>query len=447
MEDTICAISTAPGIGAISVIRLSGKDAISIVSKLFHGKKLTNVKSHTINYGFIYDKNEKIDEVLVSIMKAPKTYTKEDIVEINTHGGISVTNKILELLLENGCRLSLPGEFTKRAFMNGRIDLVEAESIQDLINAKTDAQRGLAINNMGGNLTKKIHEIRKIIVDIIANIEVNIDYPEYEDIEVVTKENLLPKLENIKEKINELLKDARNGKIINEGINVAIVGKPNVGKSSLLNKFLDEDKAIVTDIPGTTRDIVEGSINLSGFLINFIDTAGIRNTSDVVEKIGVEKSLHTINFADLVIVVLNNNESISNYELELIESIPKEKRVLFVNKSDLENNLKLDEEYVLGSTLTNDGIDKLKDYLLKKLDLDGVINKDMTYLSNVRQIDLVKKSLESIVNAIESINNGTPIDILEIDINNAWNYLGEITGEVYKDELLDTLFSNFCLGK
>lgn len=446
MEDTICAISTASGVGAISIIRVSGKDTIDIVSKIFKGKDLKNVKTHTINYGFIYDGKEKIDEVLVSVMLAPKTYTTEDIIEINSHGGINTTNKILELLLENGCRLANPGEFTKRAFLNGRIDLTQAESVNDLINAKTDAARSMALNNLNGSLKEKVNVMRKEIVDIMANIEVNIDYPEYEDIEVITNETLLPKLNSVKNKLEEMLKNARNGKLIKEGIDIAIVGKPNVGKSSILNSLLEEEKAIVTNIAGTTRDIVEGSVTLNGFLINFIDTAGIRETEDIVEKIGVEKSKKALSNADLVIIVLNNNEEINKYEKELIEEVPKEKRIIFVNKSDLNNVLKIDNEYVLGNTLSNDGLSNLKEAIIKKLNLEN-INKDMTYMSNVRQIDLLKKALASINSALKNIDKDIPIDILEIDITNVWNFLGEITGEVYQDELMDTLFSNFCLGK
>jgi len=447
MEDTICAISTASGIGAISIVRVSGINAIDIVSKIFKGIDLKSVKSHTIHYGFIYDKAEKIDEVLVSVMLAPKTYTTEDIVEINSHGGINTTNKILELLLENGCRLAEPGEFTKKAFLNGRIDLIEAESVNDLINAKNDAARTLALNNMEGRLTKKIRDIRELVVNIMANIEVNIDYPEYEDIEIVTEESLIPALKEIKEKINIILINSRNGKLINEGINIAIVGKPNVGKSSILNTFLGSDKAIVTNIAGTTRDIVEGSITLNGFLINFIDTAGIRETEDIVEKIGVEKSKKVINTADLVIVVLNNNEELSEYENELIESIPEEKRIIFINKSDLDKKIELDKEYISGNTVNEDGIEILKSNIINKLKLENVLTKDMTYMSNVRQIDLLKKALTGIENAVKNLENGIPIDIVEIDITNVWNLLGEITGDTYHDELINTLFSNFCLGK
>ena len=447
MEDTICAISTAPGIGAISIVRVSGPKSIDIVSKIFKGKDLHNVSTHTIHYGFIYDKNEKIDEVLVSVMLAPKTYTTEDIIEINSHGGINTTNRILELLLEAGCRLAEPGEFTKKAFLNGRIDLIEAESVNDLINAKNDAARTLALNNMEGKLTKKIREIRNKVVNIMANIEVNIDYPEYEDIEIVTEETLLPQLKDIKVNIEEILKNSKNGRLINEGINIAIVGKPNVGKSSILNTFLGSDKAIVTNIAGTTRDIVEGSITLNGFLINFIDTAGIRETEDIVEKIGVEKSKKVIETADLIILVLNNNDILSDYEKNLINSIPKEKRIIFVNKSDLENVLELDEEYIRGNTIREDGINILKEKIIEKLKLENVLTKDMTYMSNIRQIDLLKKALNGVENAIDNLEKGMPVDIVEIDINRVWNLLGEITGDTYHDELINTLFSNFCLGK
>ncbi len=446
MEDTICAIATAPGIGAISIIRVSGKEALDIVTKIF-SKDLKKAKSHILLYGYIYNHEEIVDEVLVSVMLAPKTYTTEDIVEINSHGGINTTNKILELLLENGCRLAEAGEFTKRAFLNGRIDLTEAESVNDLINAKTDVARRLALNNLKGRVSKDIRNLRSKITDIMANIEVNIDYPEYEDIEIVTNETLLPKLEDVLANLQEMLKNSYNGKLIKEGINIAIVGSPNVGKSSILNRLLDEDKAIVTDIAGTTRDIVEGSVNFNGFLLNFIDTAGIRDTNDTVEKIGVEKSKKAINEADIVIIVLNNNEKLSTYEKELIDLVPLKKRIIFVNKSDLNNVLTLDKEYIIGNTIEEKGLDLLKEAINKKLNLENIREQDMTYMSNVRQIDLLKKAIKEIENAILNIHKGTPIDIVEIDITNAWNLLGEITGDTYKDELLDTLFSNFCIGK
>ncbi len=446
MEDTICSIATGNSIGAISIIRVSGKDSIKIVAKIFKGKDLNKVVSHTLNYGFIMDKTEIIDEVLVAVMRGPKTYTREDIIEINSHGGIETTTKILELLLEFGCRLAEPGEFTKRAFLNGRIDLTQAEAVNDLINSKSNKARVLSLNNLGGSLKEKIGGIRKNLVDIMANIEVNIDYPEYEDNVLVTKENLLPKLLNSLKDIEDILNGSRNGKLIQNGINVAIVGKPNVGKSSILNRFLDEDRAIVTDIAGTTRDIVEGSVTLNGFLVNFIDTAGIRETDDVVERIGVLKSKEVLNKADVVIIVLNNNEELTDYEEELIKSVSSIKRIIFVNKSDLENKLVFKDDFVLGNTLDDQGLDDLKAAIIEKLGLNS-LDKDLTYMSNARQIDLIKKALKSIQNAIQSLEKDMPVDIVEIDITSAWNYLGEITGEVYQDELLDTLFKNFCVGK
>ena len=308
MFDTICAISTSLGIGAISIIRVSGEEAINKVAKLFDGKNLNEVKSHTIHYGHIISDGEIIDEVLITVLKAPKTYTKEDIVEINSHGGIATTKKILEILIENGIRLAEPGEFTKRAFLNGRLDLIEAESVNNLIKASTDLERKLALNGISGKVSKKITRVREIIVELLANIEVNIDFPEYEDALEITLDNLPPRLNEIKRELESLLEESKIGKIVENGIKVAIVGRPNVGKSSILNAMLNENKAIVTDIAGTTRDIVEGSVELEGISLKFIDTAGIRKTDDLVEKIGVDKSLEMIDDADLVIHVLNNNE-------------------------------------------------------------------------------------------------------------------------------------------
>ncbi len=447
MEDTICAVATSRMVGAISIIRVSGDEALDIVSHIFKGKDLKKVASHTINYGHIVYNGEVIDEVLVSVMLKPNTYTKEDVVEINSHGGLNTTKKILEILINCGCRLAEPGEFTKRAFLNGRIDLAEAESVNDLINAKTDMARKLALNNLTGNFSKEIKRVRQKITDVMANIEVNIDYPEYNDIEVVTNDTLLPKLKEVKSDVERLINNSENSKIIKEGIDVAIVGKPNVGKSSILNRLLDEDKAIVTDIAGTTRDIVEGSISLNGFLINFIDTAGIRETEDVVEKIGVQKSREVIDNADLVIIVLNNNEKITEYEEDLIKSVPKNKRIIMVNKSDLDRKIDLEDKYILGNTVSDKGLDNLKNEIIKVLDLNNLMNKDLTYASNVRQLSLLKKALKSLEEAIKNIGGYVPIDMVEIDISDAWKHLGEITGEVYEDELLDTLFSNFCVGK
>ena len=329
MDDTIAAISTAIGVGAISIIRVSGKDSIDIVDKIFD-RNIKDFKTNTINYGHIVYEGKIIDEVLLSIFLAPKTYTTEDIVEINSHGGISVTNKILEILLENGARLAEPGEFTKRAFLNGRIDLIEAESIMDMINAKTETARKMAINGINGNLSKKINKLRDKALDLISNIEVNIDYPEYEDIEVMTIDDIKKFSKTLNDEINKFLKDSESGKLIKEGINTVILGRPNVGKSSILNKLLDDEKAIVTDIPGTTRDVVEGSIRLNGVLINFLDTAGVRETNDTVEKIGVEKSLSLLDNADLVLLVLNNNEKLTKDDELLLEKTKDKKRIIVI---------------------------------------------------------------------------------------------------------------------
>ena len=448
MNDTICAISTAVGIGAISIVRISGEESINIVNKIFD-KDLKKIESHTINYGHIIEDGKIIDEVMVSLMRAPKTFTREDIVEINCHGGIATTNKVLELLLENGARLAEPGEFTKRAFLNGRIDLIEAESIMDLIEAKTESQRKLSINGLEGRISKLIRNIIKNLIDLNANIEVNIDYPEYEDIEIVTKDKISEISEYINKELGNLLKESENGKIIKEGINTLIIGKPNVGKSSILNKLINEEKAIVTDIAGTTRDIVEGQIRVNGILLNIIDTAGIHETQDVVEKIGVEKSINLIEKSDLVILVLNNNEVLSKEDMDLLEKTKDKKRIIVVNKIDLENKLdisKLDElEVIKLSALDN--VEELKEKISNLYNLDELNNKDFTYLSNSRQISLVKKAIEVSKNLTNSLNNDIPIDMLEIDIKEICEILGEIIGESYDDKLVDTLFSNFCLGK
>lgn len=448
MEDTIVAISTSVGEGAISIIRLSGHDALNIASKVFT-KDLTKVDSHTIHYGFITSNNEKIDEVLVSVMKAPKTFTREDIVEINCHGGIATTNKVLEVLLENGARLAEPGEFTKRAFLNGRIDLLEAEATMDLISSKAESARKISINTLTGETSNLIKNLRSELVKIISNIEVNIDYPEYEDIEVLTNESILPDIKKFKEKLEEIIKKSEDSKVIKEGIRVGIIGRPNVGKSSLLNSLLEEEKAIVTDVPGTTRDIVEGSLIVSGIPLNIIDTAGIRKTEDTVEKIGVEKSLKIIDTSDLLIYILNNNEEITEEEKEILEKTKIKKRIIVVNKIDLKTKLnkKLLDSYIEISVKENIGIDKIKDEIKRLFNIGEISTNDMTYLSNARSIALLKKSLNNINDAINEINNNNPIDIVELSLKESWNNLGEVIGETYTDELLDELFSRFCLGK
>lgn len=450
MNDTICAISTALGVGAISIIRVSGDEAIDIVNKIFD-KDLTKKESHTINYGHIVYNGEIIDEVMVSIMKSPKTFTKEDIVEINSHGGVAVTNKVLEILLLEGARLAEPGEFTKRAFLNGRIDLVEAESIMDLIESKTETSRKLAISGMEGKVSKLVKNIIDNLVKINANIEVNIDYPEYEDIEIVTKEKIEEMSKYINKELTKLLNESENGKLIKDGINTLILGRPNVGKSSILNKLIEEDKAIVTSVAGTTRDIVEGQIRVNGILLNIIDTAGVRETEDIVEKIGVEKSLSLVNDADLIILVFNNNEKLTDEDKKLLEYTKEKKRIIVINKIDLENNLDIsnlkNERIVKVSALKDSGIENLKNEINDMFNLEEINLGDFTYLSNSRQISLVKKAVEISKNLKDALNNNVPIDLLEIDIKEICEILGEIIGESYDDKLIDTLFSNFCLGK
>ena len=384
-------------------------------------------------------------------MKAPKTFTKEDIVEINSHGGISTTNKILEILIINGMRLADRGEFSKRAYLNGRIDLVEAEGINDLILAETEAQRKYAINRTLGNLSKLIIDNRKILVGLQAKLEVNFDYPEEADNIEMTHKLVLDDLMIIKDNLKKLLSSSKDGKIIREGIDVAILGRPNVGKSSILNHLLDEEKAIVTNVAGTTRDIVEGVISLSGIKLNLIDTAGIRETDDIVEKIGVDKSLDVSKKADLIIYVFNNNEKITSEEIELLKQMENVKKLVLINKSDLESNIDLSSisEYpvVLGNTVSKDGLDELKNKIIEMFNLDEIGSKNFNLLSNARQIALITSSLNSIEEAIKSVEEEVPLEMIATDIKEAYDLLGEIIGSTYKDELLDELFANFCLGK
>lgn len=450
MNENICAISTSLGVGAISIVRCSGPDVVEIVNSIFKGKDLTKVDSHTINYGHIVDNDEVIDEVLVSVMLAPKTFTMEDVVEINSHGGIATTNRVLELLLENGCRLAEPGEFTKKAFLNGRIDLVEAEAVNDLIEAETDESRKYAMNRVEGNLSKLIKADREILVNLQASLEVNFDYPEY-DAEDMTHELVLERLIPIRDELQRLLSTAKDGSILKNGIDVAIVGKPNVGKSSILNHLLDQKKAIVTNIAGTTRDIVEGTITLDGIKLNLIDTAGIRETEDIVERIGVDRSIEAINKADLAIYVLNNNELLTNEDIERIDSIKDIPIIIFVNKSDLETNIDLsiikNKIIVRGNTITPTGLDDLKDKLKELFNFQQIKSKDYNYLSNARQKALVSQALKSVEAAIVSSKNQVPLEMVAVDLKDAFDSLGEVIGVSYREELLDQLFSNFCLGK
>lgn len=448
MSDTICAISTALGVGAISIIRVSGPEAIAKVTLLFQGNNLKEAKSHTSHYGHIVKDNEIIDEVLVNVYKSPKTYTTEDTVEINCHGGIATTRKILEILLESGIRLAEKGEFTKRAFLNGRLDLSQAEAVNNLINSETDLERKLALNTVSGKISRKIKKVRDIIVELMANIEVNIDFPEYEDALEITLDNLPPKLKEIKKELEILLTESKIGKIIENGLKVAIIGKPNVGKSSILNHFLGENKAIVTDIAGTTRDIVEGSIDLNGIRLKFIDTAGIRDTNDIVEKIGVDKSLEMIEGADLVIHVLSNNERVNKSDKEIMDKLKDKTHITFINKSDLEEVISISNSKVIkGNTITDKGLDALKAEIISLFNLEQIRTSNIEFVSSTRVINLIKEALTHINNALANVSQAIPVDMVAIDIKAAWDCLGEVTGESYQDELLDTLFSKFCLGK
>ena len=451
MSDTIVAISTKLGVGAISIVRVSGKDAISLVNKVFRGKDLTKVESHTINYGFINNGKEDIDEVLVTVMRSPKTFTREDVVEINCHGGIATTLSIFELLIEKGGRKAEKGEFTKRAFLNGRIDLTEAEAVMDLIDSKTDNSRKLALSSLEGSLKKYINSFRDKLKHVIANIEVNIDYPEYYDIEEVTKKELKEVINDLEKDLQNLVKKSEERQIIKNGIKTIIIGRPNVGKSSILNRFLKEEKAIVTDIEGTTRDIVEGSIIFDGIELSLIDTAGIRDTDNLAEKIGVEKSLSLINKANLIIVVLNSSEELNDNDKFILDKVKDKNPIIVLNKNDLPKKIdtdKLDFKHIVSTnTNTLDGIEPLKEEIKSMFKLSEIKEDDYTYLANERQLSLAKKALKSLGDAKISLENNEPVDIIEIDLKEVFDILGSITGESYSDELLDELFANFCVGK
>lgn len=450
MTDTICAIATSVGTSAINIIKISGKESISIVNKIFT-KDLLKAKTHTITFGYIKDKEEKVDEVLVSVFLEPNTYTGENVVEINTHGGLAVTNKILEMLLEQGCRLAEPGEFLKRAFLNGKRDLLEAESISDLINAKTEASRKMSMNGVTGELSIIIKNLRNKLLTIIANIEVNIDYPEYEDAIVYTNELLKTNIIEIKNELKKIVDESEKGSIIKNGINVGIVGKPNVGKSSLLNRLINEDKAIVTDVEGTTRDIVEGKIVINGIEINLIDTAGIRQTSNVVEKIGVEKSKSILETSDLLLAIFDGSKPLTKDDLDILKEIENKKSIIIINKEDLPMKIEK-EKFSRYKTLQisikeNKGINDIIEEIKSLFNLNELETQDFTYLSNARQINLIKNCLSLSEEINKQNEKNTPVDLIQIDIQRLWEKLGELTGESYKDELLDEIFSKFCLGK
>lgn len=457
--DTIAAISSAPGEGAIGIVRLSGDDALAIADKVYNlgQKKLSTQDSHTIHYGHIVDPKDgqEIDEVMVSVMREPKTFTREDIVEINTHGGIVATNRVLELVLREGATLAEPGEFTKRAFINGRIDLTQAEAVMDLIRAKTDRSMDLAVKQLDGKLSNLIENLRQDILNTLAQVEVNIDYPEYDDVEEMTLKLLGEKTTIIKNRIDGLLSTAKQGKILRDGISTAIVGRPNVGKSSLLNALLREEKAIVTDIEGTTRDTVEEYINIRGVPLKLVDTAGIRDTEDVVERIGVERSKKALMEAELVLLLLNQSEALTAGDRELLALTQDHKRIIIMNKIDLPNQLLKEsllewveeDEIIATSMMTQEGIDALEEKIADYFFSGQSGEKDATYVSNARHIALLEKASQSLDEVNNGIDMGMPVDLIQIDFTRAWEILGEIIGENAPDELLTQLFSQFCLGK
>ena len=451
--DTIAAISTPLGEGAIGIVRLSGTDSFKIAQKIFKGKDLNSVASHTLNYGHIVDpdKDEILDEVMVGAMRSPKTFTREDIIEINTHGGIAVTNEILQLVIREGARLAEPGEFTKRAFLNGRVDLTQAEAVMDIIRAKTDKAMNIAVKQLDGSLSDLINNTRQEILNTLAQVEVNIDYPEYDDVEEATTEIIREKTTEFEALLTNLLKTARRGKILREGISTAIIGRPNVGKSSLLNNLLREEKAIVTDIEGTTRDVIEEYVNINGVPLKLVDTAGIRETEDIVERIGVERSRKALKEADLVLLVLNASEPLTDQDRQLLEISQDSNRIILLNKVDLPQQIELDEipaDHIKISVLKNQNINHIEDRINALFfENAALVEQDATYLSNARHISLIEKAVESLQAVNEGLAMGMPVDLLQVDLTRTWEILGEITGDAAPDELITQLFSQFCLGK
>lgn len=450
LDDIIVGISTGFQEGAISIIRLSGYGCIELVNKCFKGKDLTKVNSHTINYGYILDENKNmLDEVLVSVFKAPKTYTKEDVIEINCHGGLFVTNKVYELLISLGARPSEAGEFTKRAFLNGRIDLTKAEAVMDMISAENNAALAIASKGLQGVIKRTVDDLRQKLLDVIAVISVNIDYPEYDDVEMLTTNQIKPGIELIISDVINLLEKSKSAKFLKNGADTAIVGKPNVGKSSLLNALLEEQKAIVTSIPGTTRDTIEAKYNIGNITLNLIDTAGIRETKDIVEKIGVDKSLDMIEKAELILFVVDGSKELDQEDLELYNKIKDKKHLVIINKNDL--GIIIDTNKFANKVIvsTNDvyKLEELKKSILKLIEVEKITNKDITYLSNARQIEKLNLAKNELLEAMDEINENAFIDFVDIHLRAAWMYLGEIIGETSSESLLDELFSKFCLGK
>jgi tRNA modification GTPase len=458
--DTIAAISTPMGEGAIAIVRLSGEEAFRIIDEIFvspSGKKMQDVPSHTIHYGHIVDPKTKqtIEEVMVSVMRGPKTFTREDVIEINCHGGLVSVNKLLQLVMGRGARLAEPGEFTKRAFLNGRIDLSQAEAVMDLIRAKTDRAMNVALGQMEGRLSKLIQKLRQEILETLAHVEVNIDYPEYDDVEEMTHQLLIEKSNYVKAELEKLLQTSQQGKILREGLSTVIVGRPNVGKSSLLNSLVHENKAIVTDIPGTTRDVIEEYVNVRGVPLRLVDTAGIRETEDIVERIGVERSREVLKKADLILLVLNYNEHLSHEDEQLFEAVKGMDVIVIVNKTDLDEKIDLEKVQALAnnhpvittSLKEDEGVDELEEAISSMFFQGNLEAGDMTYVSNSRHIGLLSQAQQALEDAISGVQSGVPIDIVQIDLTRTWELLGEIIGDAVHESLIDQLFSQFCLGK
>lgn len=455
--DTIAAVATPMGEGGVAIIRVSGSEAIEIVDTIYRGKKkLSTVDSHTIHYGHLHapKTGELVEEVLVSVMRAPRTFTREDVVEVNCHGGIVSVERVLELILDSGARLAEPGEFTKRAFLNGRIDLSQAEAVIDLIRAKTDRAMKVALNQVEGRLSRMIRKLRQNLIEAMAHIEVTLDYPEH-DVEDVTQQLLMDKCLEVKEEIGRLLQTASQGKILREGLSTAIIGRPNVGKSSLLNSLVQEEKAIVTDVAGTTRDVIEEYVNVRGVPLRLIDTAGIRETEDIVEKIGVEKSRQLLKKADLVLLVMNYNEPLTQDDYNIFEAVKGFQAILIVNKFDLPQRIDLEEvkrhfpnqPLIMTSAKEETGIDLLEKAIADTFFSGRVQQDDLTYVSNARHIRLLRQAEQATDEAIRGIEERMPIDMVQIDIKKAWELLGEVVGESVGEDLIDQIFSQFCLGK